>query len=808
MGEKEGFYTNPALPAKNMAYRKVTAGHGGALHSQDLDGEALQATVLDLEWDMEKELEEPGFERFQLESTGQRPAGNSTAPTDLDMEPVQPSVSPQGRFERLQEDPDYVSHFTRPAPKSSRRTCWKAAKYFVVGSGLFFIGLLIGRYTRQTGRSGLTPNNRTLPAPPAGPGDLHRVILQDISVEGIKARLRDFKQLSEEEEMSQVKLLLQQWTTLGLTDVHVTNYTVLLGLPGSSPNTITDKASSRCFLPNGKSCDPKSYNPQSMEQLFTYAAYSANGTLEAAVVDVRYGTVDDLIQARISDNVTNKIALLKLGHAPFLYKLSLLAEAGFGGVLPYVDPCDLPNERQVLDEAFGITLNPGGDPSTPGYPSIDGSYREKLSNLTRLLVQPISASLARELLSAPGTASAVRDKCTPLTMPATAARKIIILHIGTQTAYQTVHNVIGYLKGGINPDRYVLVGSRHRSWAGVSAAGADSGSAIITEVVASLTAQIRQGWQPDRTTVFCSWGGSAFGNIGSFEWGEELRQVLLSNAVAYVSLHHPVRGKGPLHAIASPSLQQLAADITHKWPTFNCTRHGECSGSYVSSAQTQGDVDYFANHLGIPAVEFAYQETKAGEKPSFLSEALFPASSSVTETLDPSFSFHAMVAKLTGEAILRLVNEPVLPVNALDIALDVQNKLQDDELPTERLLALAGALRESAQLFQSDEMRPANDPRERDPLRVRMLNDVLQDLEKNFLASPAPPGCYRNILYTLDERTPRFSILMDAQDVLKLHRSNETALLSLSAISNAISSAERHLRAGIALFENDPKRKN
>lgn len=70
----------------------------------------------------------------------------------------------------------------------------------------------------------------------------------------------------------------------------------------------------------------------------------------------------------------------------------------------------------------------------------------------------------------------------------------------------------------------------------------------------------------------------------------------------------------------------------------------------------------------------------------------------------------------------------MLPANRLDI---------------DRLLTAAYSLRESAQLFQSDEMRPANDPKERAPTRVRMLNDVLQNLEKNFVVQQAPPGLYR-----------------------------------------------------------------
>lgn len=66
-----------------------------------------------------------------------------------------------------------------------------------------------------------------------------------------------------------------------------------------------------------------------------------------------------------------------------------------------------------------------------------------------------------------------------------------------------------------------------------------------------------------------------------------------------------------------------------------------------------------------------------------------------------------------------------------------------DEAGIPQLLAVASQLRDTAELFQSDEMRPANDPHERAPVRVRMLNDVLQGLEKSFLVHQPPPGLYR-----------------------------------------------------------------
>ncbi|KAM7331009.1 hypothetical protein ACRRTK_010198 [Alexandromys fortis] len=181
---------------------------------------------------------------------------------------------------------------------------------------------------------------------------------------------------------------------------------------------------------------------------------------------------------------------------------------------------------------------------------------------------------------------------------------------------------------------------------------------------------------------------------------------------------------------------------------------------------------------------------------------------------------------LSGEVILQLASEPVLPFSALDIALGVQNSLRGDEPSVPHLLAMASHLRESAEIFQSDEMRPANDPKERAPSRVRMLNDILQDLEKNFLItqqkSVASVGIVpvakvvcaaplrgaaeilasRNILYHLDGKTSQFSIIKEAWEQCSSLASNETIQEALSNVLNSIHSAQVFLKAGLNVFEN------
>ncbi|XP_057593686.1 inactive N-acetylated-alpha-linked acidic dipeptidase-like protein 2 isoform X2 [Hippopotamus amphibius kiboko] len=725
-----------------MAYQKVNADQRAPGHSQYLDNDDLQATALDLEWDMEKELEEPGFDQFQLDSAENQNLENSET-ADLNLDPIQPATSPKGRFQRLQEESDYVTHYTRSAPKTNPCNFGRLLKIFCTAIILFIFGILIGYYAHKN-----CPSNATISS---GTPDLqlYQEILKTIQAEDIRKSFRNLVQLYKSEDDTEIsKKIKTQWTSLGLEDVQFVNYSVLLNLPGPSPSSVTLSSSGQCFHPNGQPCSKEARKHSSQDLLYSYAAYSASGTLKAEVIDVSYGNADDLKRIKKMKNVTNQIALLKLGKLPLLYKLSLLEKAGFGGVLLYVDPCDLPKTANLSYDTFMVSLNPGGDPSTPGYPSIE--------------------------------------------------ERIINMQIQTVTKFKTITNVIGYLKGLTSPDRYIIVGSHHHTAYSYNGQEWASSTAIITAFIRALMLRVKRGWRPDRTIVFCSWGGTAFGSIGSYEWAEDFKKVLQKNVVAYISLHSPVRGNSSLHSVASPSLQQLVAEKNN----FNCSRRGQCPETNISSVQMQDDADYFINHLGVPTVRFTYEDIKALEGPSFLSEALFPKRATKIEEMDPFFNLHETITKLSGEVILQIANEPVLPFNALDIALEVQNSLKGDQPNTPQLLVLGSRLRDSAELFQSDEMRPANDPKERAPIRVRMLNDVLQGMEKSFLVQHAPPGFYRNILYHLDGKSSQFSILLEAWEHCKSLASNETLQEALSEVLNSINAAQVYFKAGLDVFES------
>ncbi|MEE6501398.1 hypothetical protein FKM82_004156 [Ascaphus truei] len=802
MGEKESNSTSASQQGKELTYHKMGGGQRTGEYSPYIEGEEIQSSALELEWDMETELEELGTDRFQPDGFTQHHVNNPPKLTQMHAS-NQPSTSPKGRFQRLQEEPEYFSHYADSPPKKPPKHFCTIVKMFCTFLFTFILGILIGYFSKTSHYSTLSDCPVASGSAASREPQFIEEILNNITKENIEKHYRYFTQIPVNETDSDlVNKIALLWTSIGLKDVQLVNYSVLLDLPGSSPNTITLK-NGQCYYPSGQKCDEETGKHSNQEILYSYAAYSAKGTLQGEIIDVQYGTVEDLKRVTQTKNVTNNFALLKLGVLPLLYKLSLLEELGFGGALVYVDPCDLPKSANITDKSFMVSLNSGGDRFTSDFYRHDGNYWRTRSNRTALLVQPVAVSLLKEFFSV--TDNAWSNDCLPIKM-SEAENGIIRLNIQSTPTYKDISNSFGFLRGSVIPDRYIILGSPHNSVYRHSTPEWASSAAIMTSIIESIMVKAKEGWRPNRTILFCSWGGTPYGNIGSYKWAEDFERVLESNAVAYVSLQNPIRGNISLHSIASPALQQLVTKVTKKMQ-IRCTERENCRRSNVSAAQLQGDADFFINRLGVPAVQFIFEDFRS-QFSNFLSEAFFITEAKTKQELDPFFHLHESIAKLTSEIVLQIATEPVLPFNALDIALEIQKSIEGDASSTNQLMEKARSLRETAELFQSNAMRPANDPRERDSSRVRMLNDVLQNLEKNFLIQNPPPGFSRNLLYRMDERTTRFSVLQEAQEHCKMYKSNETLLSALQEVLNCISSAQQYFKESLQVFENGLDRKD
>ncbi|XP_040284184.1 inactive N-acetylated-alpha-linked acidic dipeptidase-like protein 2 isoform X1 [Bufo bufo] len=796
MEEKESNSAGISLQGNDLSYLKLESDRRTLPDLHYMENDDITTSALELEWDMETELEELGTE--QLQSDGFIPCHekNSTAMRSHTVASNQLSISPKGRFQRLEEEPEYFSHYTESKPKTSQQFC-TIVKTFSIFMFTFLIGILIGYFSKGNPTSSSCISSDE----PDSSDDITIIneIVKDITKENIEQYYRYFTQISVNKTSSNpAENIALLWTSIGLKEVQLLNYSVLLDLPGSSPNTITLN-NGQCYYPSGQQCDEET---KSQEYLYTYAAYSANGNLEGEVIDVQYGTVEDLTRVTQIKHISKtSIALLKLGFLPLLYKLSLLEEIGFGGVLVYIDPCDVPETENLKDKEFMVSLKSGGFLSTKESSNYNGNSWEMKPNVTSLLVQPVTISLLRRLFT--WTENTMTDQCLPIKVPE-KDQLTITLNIRSTQEYKDVSNSIGFLRGLRLPDRYIILGSPHADVYGRSPQNWVSGAATMASIISSIVSKVKTGWRPHRTIVFCSWGGNPYGNFGSYKWGKDLQRILAGNAVAYIGLQNPVCGNGSLRSISSPSLQQLATELAKKMQ-INCTRKEGCYKANVSSIQTQGNADFFINQLGIPGAQFAFEDKRAKISHIF-PEVLLNNKETFNQLTDTYFYLHEYIAKLTTEMVLRIASDPVLPFNALDIALEIQKQIEGHDVSTD-IIEMAKHLRETVQWFQSNEMRPANDPNERVPIRVRMLNDVLQNMEKNFLISNSPPGFFRNLLYRLDETSSRISILQEAQEHCRITKSNETLMTALQEVLNSISSAELYFKEGLHLFDSDLEEK-
>lgn len=224
-----------------------------------------------------------------------------------------------------------------------------------------------------------------------------------------------------------------------------------------------------------------------------------------------------------------------------------------------------------------LLWNGVGDPLTPGYPATHYAYRVPLQavQMPRIPVQPISYSTAYEILKLLGGSPAPAKwnggfNFTYHLGPGFLTNSSLKLHlqVNNNLVNKTIHNVVGYIKGRVEPDRYVIIGNHRDAWVrgAIDAAG---GSAALLELSKVFGDLLKEGWRPRRTIMFCSWGAEEFNLIGSTEWIEEHNKLLHGRAVAYINSDIIVIGNGSLTVAASPLLYNAVFNATKEVPNPN-----------------------------------------------------------------------------------------------------------------------------------------------------------------------------------------------------------------------------------------------
>ncbi|KHN86959.1 Glutamate carboxypeptidase 2 -like protein [Toxocara canis] len=444
------------------------------------------------------------------------------------------------------------------------------------------------------------------------------------------------------------------WRKNGLADVHYVKYEVLLSYPDyDRPNRIyiINSDGETQFVSKGVSPVIIPEEQGAPGAGIQWVAYSGNGTAQGEVVYCHHGRIEDFERLhRLGIDVKGKIALLRYGNGFRGDKVRHAQINGAIGAILYSDPAEIakigiqpedvyPNTEWMPLEAVqrGSIMHGNGDPLSPLYPSKKDLYRTKTiqeakddGTLPTIPVLPLSYNDAYQILSR------MQGRAVPLDWqgglnityrvgPHLSGGATVRIDVRSSLQTRIIRNVIGYIHGLDDPDRYVILGNHFDAWV-YGSIDPNSGTAVLAEVARAITQTISEtNWRPARTIMFCAWDGEEHGLIGSTEFVEQFANILSQRAVVYLNVDN-IHSNQSMFASTVPTLYQMTTDVAKRIPnpmvaevrrgrktvydtwikTFPNEIEFRPDAPRLPVPGAGSDHAAFLNILGIPVVDFTY----------------------------------------------------------------------------------------------------------------------------------------------------------------------------------------------------------
>ncbi|XP_035665201.1 N-acetylated-alpha-linked acidic dipeptidase 2-like [Branchiostoma floridae] len=677
----------------------------------------------------------------------------------------------------------------------------------VCGAVAFALGVIIGWFSR----SGLTAEdraalNKCLASIEDADETIRDHILENIDAQRIRENLRQLSQkphmAGTPPDLEMAELLRRNWLENGLDEVRLVPYDVLLSYPplgreGPNNTAVTvDGADPARQYEDTRTLhiEPEYQDDPDAVQFFN--AYSPAGHPVGELVFANYGRLEDFDYLRqVGVNCTGKIVLMKYRSGGRGQKAKNAASAGAIGAILYPEPADT-NEPggKVYPDGWNLpgtgterggALLETGDPLTPGYPATDYAYRlskDKSSVFPPIPLQPIAYNDAQKYLSHldGDIAPAGWNGSLPITyrlgpgFTGDWAGRKVALHVYTNTTMRRVYNVVGMIKGEVEPDRYVMLGNHYDSWV-QGAIDDTSSTAISLELTRVFGGLVKDGtWRPRRSIVFVAWGAEEFGLIGSHEYVEQFTGLIKDRAVAYINMDIGVGGNYTIFAGCSPSMVDIIYDTTKQVPDPDASLGKSVYETWSERDPTDADADVkipnldwprvstdyipFGLRVGTPLFTFAYVHDQTNYSP----RAIYPSYHTAYDNMDlmerfvdPDFTVHRAMARISGELIRRLADSLVLPYDCRKYWLSLSAFLQATEQDFGSMLYNQGisidALRSAVYNYTAaaegfhDRLQAID---RKDPLQIRSLNDQMVQVNTAFIDIHQPHHSNKHVLYS------------------------------------------------------------
>ncbi|XP_015416834.1 PREDICTED: putative N-acetylated-alpha-linked acidic dipeptidase isoform X3 [Myotis davidii] len=575
---------------------------------------------------------------------------------------------------------------------------------------------------------------------------MKKAFLDELKAENIKAFLYNFTRIPHlagtEQNFQLAKQIQSQWKEFGLDSADLAHYDVLLSYPNKThPNyiSIIDEDGHEIFNTSLFEPPPPGYGNIS-DVVPPYNAFSPQGMPEGDLVYVNYARTEDFfkLERDMKINCSGKIVIARYGKIFRGNKVKNAQLAGAKGIILYSDPADYfaPGVASYPDgwnlpgggvqRGNVLNLNGAGDPLTPGYPANEYAYRREIPEavgLPSIPVHPIGYFDAQKLLEkmggmAPPDSSWKGSLKVPYNVgpgfTGNFSTQKVKMHIHSNNKVTRIYNVIGTLRGTVEPDRYVILGGHRDSWV-FGGIDPQSGAAVVHEIVRSFGILKKEGWRPRRTILFASWDAEEFGLLGSTEWAEENSRLLQERGVAYINADSSIEGNYTLRVDCTPLMYSLV---------YNLTKEA---------------INKFSSY---PLYHSVYETYELVEK-----------------FYDPTFKYHHAVAQVRGGMVFELANSIVLPFDCRDYAI-VLRKYADkiynismkhpQEMKTYSVSfdSLFSAVRNFTEIASKFSER-LQDLDKNNLMLLRIMNDQLMFLERAFIDPLGLPDrpFYRHVIF-------------------------------------------------------------
>ncbi|XP_055981096.1 N-acetylated-alpha-linked acidic dipeptidase 2 isoform X2 [Sorex fumeus] len=661
----------------------------------------------------------------------------------------------------------------------------------------FLSGFLVGWFTKPLQTASLLHHHDSV----------RWKLVSEMKAENIKSFLRSFTKLPHlagtEENLLLAKKIQTEWKKFGLDSAKLVHYDVLLSFPNETkPNyvSILDEHGVEIFKTSYLELPPDGY--ENVTNIAPpYNAFSAQGMPEGDLIYVNYARTEDFfkLERELSINCTGKIVIARYGKIFRGNKVKNAMLAGATGIILFSDPADYSApEVQPYPKGWNLpgsaaqrgnvlNLNGAGDPLTPGYPAKEYTFRldvEEGVGIPQIPVHPIGYNDAEILLRHMGGSPPpdeswkgglnVAYNIGPGFTGHGLLRKVR-MNVHNTNKITRIYNVIGMIRGSVEPDRYVILGGHRDSWV-FGAIDPTSGTAALHEIVQSFGKLLKGGWRPRRTIIFASWDAEEFGLLGSTEWAEENAKILQERSIAYINSDSSIEGNYTLRVDCTPLLYQLVYQLTKEiaspddgfenkslyesWLEKDPSLENE-NLPRINKLGSGSDFEAYFQRLGIASGRARYTKNRKADKYSS-----YPVYHTVYETFelvenfyDPTFKKQLSVAQLRGTLVYELADSKIIPFNIQDYAKALKNyatsisnlskkheqQLRDHGVSFDSLFSAVKNFSEAASDFHRRLMQVDLN----NPIAVRIMNDQLMFLERAFIDPLGLPGrqFYRHIIF-------------------------------------------------------------